>query len=117
MRNNTGIQASRTENNQIGLFDLLPDFLFNFNIMIITQPADIPYIPADSLFSEIFSFRAFTNQIDLFTRQWKYCPFNIQKLTHIFGCFRQISLQINQGCKHNVSHRMIIQGALFKAVA
>ena len=108
MGNDTGVQASGTENDQICLSDLLLNLLLNLNIVIIGQTADIPDIPADSLFSKVFLSRALSYKIYLLSCQRKYRSFDIKELTHIFGCLCQIPLKINQCCQYDVSDRMCI---------
>ena len=118
MRQNTGVQTARTENNQIRVQNPVDDLLTDRDVVIISQPPDVADILADLFLAEIFPAVTDADQIHLLLGQRKHGSLYIQKFAHVARCVGQVPLQINQGRENNIADGMIVQRAvLAEAVA
>ena len=84
--------------------------------MVVGKAPDLADVLADSLLAYdvlfIFSCRL-SYEFDLLFRKRQHGSFDLQEFAHISGGFQQISLDIDQGSKHDVPHRVIMERTAF----
>ena len=113
VRENTGIKASRTEDDQIRVRDLLPHAVSDMDVVIVGKAGDPPDVPAHVFLAvELrIAHLVFSHQFHPLLAERQHLAFDLQKPAHVSCRLCQVSLEVDQRREKNVPDRMIVQGA------